>query len=217
MTNGTDMSTPATHGELREAVTKLREELQQALVPMATKADLVPLATKADLVPLATKAELVPLATKAELVPLATKAELMPLATKADLAPLATKAELELWGGALLARIQADLRELSRELTERIELSEQRLSRGARAPCEGVPGVDELHDRGHRREVRGPPVARGPAGGRGVSSRAALSGHAMHQLAGGRGGRRGAPAGCCRLIGGVINRRRTSARQPGLQ
>jgi hypothetical protein len=36
------------------------------------------------------------------------------------LAPLATKVELDLWGGALLARIQS-------ELTERIELSEQRL------------------------------------------------------------------------------------------
>jgi hypothetical protein len=33
--------------------------------------------------------------------------ELTLLATKADLAPLATKVELELWGGALLARLDA--------------------------------------------------------------------------------------------------------------
>jgi hypothetical protein len=33
------------------------------------------------------------------------------------------KVELEIWGGALLARIQSD----KRDLTERIELSEQRL------------------------------------------------------------------------------------------
>jgi hypothetical protein len=132
MTDATAMSTPVTRGELQEEFMKLRQDLQQALVPLATKADLeplatkaelVPIATKAELVPIATKAELVPLATKAELVPLATKAELSPLATKADLAPLATKVELEMWGGALLARIQAD----KRELAARIELSEQRL------------------------------------------------------------------------------------------
>jgi len=56
------------------------------------------------------------LATKAEIAQLATKAELAQLATKAELAQLATKAELELWGGALLAR-----------LLERIDRSEQRL------------------------------------------------------------------------------------------
>jgi chromosome segregation ATPase len=63
------MSTPMIRGELREELTKLRQELQQAL------------------------------------------------------APLATKVELEIWGGALLARIQSD----KQELTERIEFSEQRL------------------------------------------------------------------------------------------
>ncbi len=50
------------------------------------------------------------------LAQLATKADIAPLATKADIAQLATKAELEIWGGALLARIET-----------RIECSEQRL------------------------------------------------------------------------------------------
>lgn len=69
MTSATDMSTPVTRGELREELTKLRQEFQQAVTQ------------------------------------------------------LATKVELDLWGGALLARIQSD----KRELAERIELSEQRL------------------------------------------------------------------------------------------
>jgi hypothetical protein len=60
--------------------------------------------------------ELANLATKAELANLATKAELANLATKAELANLATKVDLELWAGALLAR-----------MTESIERSEQRL------------------------------------------------------------------------------------------
>ena len=48
------------------------------------------------------------------------------LATKAEIAQLATKTELEMWGGALLARIQSGERMLVR-LLERIDLSEQRL------------------------------------------------------------------------------------------
>jgi hypothetical protein len=44
------------------------------------------------------------------------RAELAPLATKAELAPLATKAELELWGGALLARIEQRINSLEQRL-----------------------------------------------------------------------------------------------------
>jgi len=45
------------------------------------------------------------------------KAELKAeLATKAELLPLATKAELELWGGALLARINSSEQRLSAEM-----------------------------------------------------------------------------------------------------
>jgi hypothetical protein len=70
------------------------------------------------------RAELAPLATKAELAPLATKAELAPLATKAELAPLATKAELhaalDLWGGALLARMEGLEQRLFAELARHI-------------------------------------------------------------------------------------------------
>ena len=80
MAGATDMSTPVTRGELR--------------------AELAPLATKAEL-----RAAIAPLATKAEIAPLATKAEL-----RAAIAPLATKVELELWGGALLARLEGALR-----------------------------------------------------------------------------------------------------------
>ena len=54
------------------------------------------------------------------IAPLATKAELAPLATKAELeqavAKLATKAELELWGGALLARIDSSQQQLQADL-----------------------------------------------------------------------------------------------------
>lgn len=43
------------------------------------------------------------------------------------LAHLATKAELEIWGGALLARIESGERPLLETLLERIDSSEQRL------------------------------------------------------------------------------------------
>jgi uncharacterized protein YerC len=93
------MSTPVTRGELLEV-------LEQVLAPLATKAEIATLATKA---------EIAPLATKAEIATLATKAEIATLATKAEIATLATRTELEIWGGALLARI------------ERVERMEQRL------------------------------------------------------------------------------------------
>jgi exonuclease VII large subunit len=44
------------------------------------------------------------------------------------LAPLATKTELEIWGGALLARIDSGERRLAEQLHERIASSEQRLA-----------------------------------------------------------------------------------------
>ena len=57
--------------------------------------------------------------------------------------PLATKVELDIWGGALLARIQ-------RELAERIELSEQRLitelARHARAFQESTASMIAVID-----------------------------------------------------------------------
>jgi hypothetical protein len=143
--DATNMATPLTRGEFRE-------ELERALAPLATKAELEPLATKAELEPLATKADLeqriAPLATKADLeqriAPLATKAELeqriaslatkeelaraiAPLATKAELVPLATKVDLEIWGGALLARIESGEKRLVERITESINQAEQRL------------------------------------------------------------------------------------------
>jgi hypothetical protein len=107
MASTTDMSTPVTRGEL-----------QAELAPLATKAEL-----HAALAPLATKAEL-----HAALVPLATKAELVPLATKADLVPLATKAELDLWGGALLARMEASEQRLLAELARHIKAAFESMS-----------------------------------------------------------------------------------------
>jgi hypothetical protein len=94
MADATDMSTPVT-----------RDELRAEIAALATKAEIAPLATKAEITPLATKAEVAQLATKAEL-----RAEIALLATKAEIAPLATKVELELWGGALLARLEGALR-----------------------------------------------------------------------------------------------------------
>ncbi len=43
------------------------------------------------------------------------------------LAHLATKAELEIWGGALLARIESGEQRMLKAMIERIECSEQRL------------------------------------------------------------------------------------------
>ncbi len=154
MTDSTDMSTPVTRGELQDTLGLFQQELrmerqheiQAVVAPLATKAEL-----QAAIAPLATKAEL-----QAAIAPLATKAELhheiqaaiAPLATKAELhheiqtaiAPLATKAELELWGGALLARIrqgeqrignvergQQHLIELVQQTQQQLQQTEQRL------------------------------------------------------------------------------------------
>ncbi|TMQ06140.1 MAG: hypothetical protein E6J90_47190 [Deltaproteobacteria bacterium] len=111
MSNANDMSTPVTRGELRE-------ELQRAIAPLATEAELASLATKDEIAQLATKAEIAQLATKAELAQ--------------AIAPLATKIELEVWGGALLARFESS----ERKLTQLIERSEQRFQ-------EGLAGVEQ--------------------------------------------------------------------------
>ena len=142
MSDLTDMSTPVTRGEFAQFEIRLEQRLAQ----LATKADIAELATKAEIAQLATstkteiaqlatstKTEIAQLATstKTEIAQLATsskteiaqlaistKTEIAQLATstKAEIAQLATKAELELWGGALLAR-----------LLDRIDSSEQRL------------------------------------------------------------------------------------------
>ena len=70
MSNAADMSTPVTRGELQEELTKFRQEMHQAI------------------------------------------------------APLATKAELEIWGGALLARIQSSEHTLRQEMRELVTASE---------------------------------------------------------------------------------------------
>jgi hypothetical protein len=99
MADATDMSTPVTRGELRAEIAPLatKAELRAEIAPLATKAEL-----QSAIAPLATKAEIALLATKAEIALLATKAEL-----RAEVALLATKVELDLWGGALLARMDA--------------------------------------------------------------------------------------------------------------
>jgi len=77
------------------------------------------------------------------IAPLATKAELAPLATKAELAqaiaPLATKAELELWGGALMARLDGAIQHLHREL-------QADLARHANALHEWLGSMLRAHD-----------------------------------------------------------------------
>jgi hypothetical protein len=139
MMDSTDMSTPVTRGELQDALglfqRELKEELtlerqqeiQTAVAPLATKAELhqeiqtavAPLATKTEL-----QAAIATLASKAELqaaiAPLATKVEL-----QAAIAPLATKVELELWGGALVARMQHGEQRIDR-LEQQFQQFEQR-------------------------------------------------------------------------------------------
>ena len=66
-----------------------------------------------------------------------------PLATKAELAqaiaPLATKAELELWGGALMARLDGAIQHLHREL-------QADLARHANALPEWLGSMLRAHD-----------------------------------------------------------------------
>jgi hypothetical protein len=74
MMDSTDMSTPVTRGELQEALSQVKQEhwrdLREATEPLATKAELHQ-ELQAAIAPLATKAEL-----QAAIAPLATKAEL---------------------------------------------------------------------------------------------------------------------------------------------
>ena len=106
MRDSTDMSTPVTRGEFAQFEIRLEQRLAQ----------------------LATKAEIAQLATRAEIAQLATKADIAQLATKAEIAQLATKAELELWGGALLERIDRFEQRLLAELARHTRASAEGLS-----------------------------------------------------------------------------------------
>lgn len=106
--NATDMSTPVTRGELRE-------ELDQRLAPLATKAELERFATKADLERFATKADLERYATKADL--------------KAELERFATKDDLQIWGGALLERMTGLEQRLGLELARHVKAMQETLSK----------------------------------------------------------------------------------------
>jgi hypothetical protein len=92
MVDAPDMSAPVTRGELQEELKRLEQatsaKIQQAIEPLATKTEL-----------------------EKAIESLATKAEL----AKA-IEPLATKVELEMWGGALLDRIEHMRRELHADL-----------------------------------------------------------------------------------------------------
>jgi hypothetical protein len=144
MASNTDMSTPVTRGELREELAVLKQDIgdlaakqdllatKQELAGLATKKDLADLATKQELAGLATKKDLADLAakqdllaTKQELAGLATKKEVAELAAKVDLlarvtqqelAERATRRDLEIWGGALVARMDGMEHRLSAEL-----------------------------------------------------------------------------------------------------
>jgi chromosome segregation ATPase len=134
MMDSTDMSTPVTRGELQEVLSQVKQEhwrdLREAIAPLATRAELhqeiqtaiAPLATRAELhqeiqtaiAPLATRAELhqASQAPLAPLAPIAARAELHQVQQELQ-ATLATRTELELWGGALVARIQHGEQRLS--------------------------------------------------------------------------------------------------------
>ncbi|HEY0993797.1 MAG TPA: hypothetical protein VGD80_42370 [Kofleriaceae bacterium] len=104
------MSTPVTRGELKDELAALRKEFREETAPLATKAEL-----------------------REAIAPLATKAELREAIQKA-IAPLATKAELEIWGGALLARIQST----EQGLKEHIKTTEQGLKELIKATEQGL-------------------------------------------------------------------------------
>ncbi|HEX8106300.1 MAG TPA: hypothetical protein VF516_01175 [Kofleriaceae bacterium] len=110
------MSTPVTHGELQDTLGLFQQELRMER-QREIQAAIAPLATKADLAPLATRAEL--------------HQEI-----QAAIAPLSTRAELEMWGGALVARIQqgeqrlGNLEHGQQQLIGRLDQLEQRVSEG---------------------------------------------------------------------------------------
>jgi hypothetical protein len=95
------MSAPVTRSEFQETIARLatKAELREAIAPLATKAEL-----------------------REAIAPLATKAELHEAIANA-VAPLSSKADLEIWGGALMARMDAQSELLRREMhTMRREL-----------------------------------------------------------------------------------------------
>jgi hypothetical protein len=106
-----NLSAPITRGELREELALFRETLVSKSEFEATVAKL------------ATKAELRE-AIAGAIAPLATKAELRE-AIAGAIAPLATKVELELWGGALDAKI-SNLDEAIRSMPERLAVENAR-------------------------------------------------------------------------------------------
>jgi hypothetical protein len=63
--------------------------------------------------------------------------EVAPLATQAEFVPLVMTAEFEIWGRALVARVESS----EQRLAERIGGTEQRRS-AELAPCGGDPGAD---------------------------------------------------------------------------
>ena len=118
MMDSTDMSTPVTRGELQEVLSQVKQEhrrdLREAIAPLATKAEL--------------HHEI-----QAAIAPLATKVELQELRNE-------VKTELEMWGGALVARIQQgeqrignlergqeQLIGLAQQTQQQIQQTEQRL------------------------------------------------------------------------------------------
>jgi hypothetical protein len=138
MAKASGMSAPVTRGELQEELKLLRGELQQAVEPLATKTEL-----QQAVEPLATKTEF-----QQAVALLATKAEL-----QQAVALLATKVELEMWGGALLERIDSGERRmqaLEHRLIERIERMQQQLqtdlARHANALHESMAALIHGHD-----------------------------------------------------------------------
>ena len=103
MSNAMDMSTPVTRGELRQELQLFRLDFKQELTQeLATKQELADAVSR-----------------------LATKQELADAVSR-----LATKQELEMWGGALLARMDEkfelmEKRSLAR-MDEKFELMEKR-------------------------------------------------------------------------------------------
>jgi hypothetical protein len=148
MADALDMSVPVTRDELQQDLKRLEQatsaKIQQATEPLATKTEL-----ERAIESLATKAEL-----ERAIEPLATKAELQQVKAELEKAigQLATKVELEMWGGALLERIDSDWRRTQAQLTslehrlfERIERMQQQLqtdlSRHANAIHESVAAL----------------------------------------------------------------------------
>lgn len=92
MANPTDMTTPVTRGELREELAQLEIRLEQKLEEKLDQKLEQKLEEKLD--------------------------RMLDQKLQQRLAHLATKADLEIWGGALLARIQTDLARHTKAIQE---------------------------------------------------------------------------------------------------